>query len=82
MLMPVDDDFNHNRWFPAFHAADGVFRAVENRVTIGLGTTSGVSSMVDPYGRIMAQSPVDERAVITGRTFVVGRRPLYTVCGD
>jgi hypothetical protein len=71
-----------NRWFPPFHAADGVFRAVENRVTIGLGTTNGVSLIVDPYGRIMAQSPVNERAVITGQTFVVAQRPLYTVWGD
>ena len=82
VLMPVDDDFNRNRWFPPFHAADGVFRAVENRVTIGLGTTNGVSLIVDPYGRIMAQSPVNERAVITGQTFVVAQRPLYTVWGD
>jgi apolipoprotein N-acyltransferase len=57
--MPVDDDFNHNRWFPPFHAADGVFRAVESRVTIGLGTTNGVSLIADPYGRIMAHSPIN-----------------------
>lgn len=71
VLMPVDDDFNRNRWFPPFHAADGVFRAVENRVTIGLGTTNGMSLIVDPYGRIMAQSHVNERSVIIGQTFVV-----------
>jgi apolipoprotein N-acyltransferase len=80
--MPVDDDFNRNRWFPPFHAADGVFRAVENRVTVGLGTTNGVSLIVDPYGRIVAQSGIDERAVITGQTFVVPQRPLYTRWGD
>ena len=82
VLMPVDDDFNRNRWFPPFHAADGVFRAVENRVTIGLGTTNGVSLIADPYGRIVAQSPINERMVITGQTFVTARRPLYTVWGD
>jgi apolipoprotein N-acyltransferase len=82
VLMPVDDDFNRNRWFPPFHAADGVFRAVENRVTVGLGTTSGVSLIVDPYGRINAQSGINERAIITGQTFVVPQRPLYTRWGD
>lgn len=30
----------------------------------------------------MAQSGVNERAVITGQTFVVSQRPLYTVWGD
>jgi apolipoprotein N-acyltransferase len=61
VLMPVDDDFNHNRWFPAFHASDSVFRAVENRVAFGLGTTSGISLVVDPYGRVMAESGINER---------------------
>jgi len=37
VLMPVDDDFNHSRWFPVFHASDSVFRAVENRVAYGFG---------------------------------------------
>jgi len=82
VLMPVDDDFYRNRWFPPVHAADGVFRAVENRVTVGLGTTNGVSLIVDPYGRIVAQSGINERAVITGQTFVVSQRPLYTRWGD
>lgn len=82
VLMPVDDDYNHNPRFLPFHAADGVFRAVENRVTIGLGAANGISLIVDPYGRIMAQSGANERAVITGQTFVVSQRPLYTVWGD
>jgi apolipoprotein N-acyltransferase len=82
VLMPVDDDYNHDSRFLPFHAADGVFRAVENRVTIGLGAANGISLIVDPYGRIMAQSGANERAVITGQTFVVSQRPLYTVWGD
>ena len=82
VLMPVDDDFNHNAWFPPFHAADGVFRAVENRVTIGLGTTNGLSVVVDPYGRILAEGGINERSVITAETFVVSEKTLYTKWGD
>lgn len=82
VLMPVDDDFNANRYFPPFHAADGVFRAVENRVTIGLGTTNGVSLVVDPYGRITAEGHINESGVVTGQTFVVSQRSLYTMWGD
>jgi len=82
VLMPVDDDFNHNRWFPVFHASDGVFRAVENRVTFGLGTTNGISLVVDPYGRITAKSGVNERTVITGKSFVVESQSLYTRFSD
>jgi apolipoprotein N-acyltransferase len=82
VLMPVDDDFSANRWFPPFHAADGVFRAVENRVTIGLGTTNGVSLVVDPYGRITAEGHINESGVVTGQTFVTSQRSLYTMWGD
>ncbi len=81
VLMPVDDDFD-TRWFPAFHASDGVFRAVENRVALGLGTTSGISIIIDPYGRVAAESGINEREVITGETFVVSGRTLYTRWGD
>ena len=82
VLMPVDDDFNHNRWFPAFHASDSVFRAVENRVTFGLGTTSGISLVVDPYGRVMAESGINERTAIIGKVFTVSGTTLYTRFGD
>ncbi len=82
VLMPVDDDFNRNEWFPPFHAADGVFRAVENRVTIGLGTTNGLSIIVDPYGRILAEGGINERGIISAETFAVNEKTLYTKWGD
>lgn len=82
VLMPVDDDFSGNRWFPPLHASDSVFRAVENRVTFGLGATSGIAMVIDPYGRITAESGVNQRGAVTGETFVVSGRTLYTRFGD
>jgi len=82
VLMPVDDDFNHNQWFPAFHASDSVFRAVENRVAFGLGTTSGISLVVDPYGHIMAESGINERSAVIGKVFTVPGTTLYSRFGD
>ena len=82
VLMPVDDDFNHSRWFPAFHASDSVFRAVENRVAFGSGTTNGISLVVDPYGRVMAESGINERTAIIGKTFTVSGKTIYTRFGD
>jgi apolipoprotein N-acyltransferase len=77
----VDDDFN-TRWFPAFHAADSVFRAVENRLAMGLGTTSGISQVIDPYGRMTARSDLYTREVISGPTFTVDEQTPYTRWGD
>jgi len=82
VLMPVDDDFDGTPWFPAFHASDGVFRAVENRATFGLGTTNGLSLVVDPYGRITAEGGINQRGVIIGETFTVPGQTLYTRWGD
>jgi apolipoprotein N-acyltransferase len=82
VLMPVDDDFNRNSRFPAYHASDAVFRAVENRVAFGLGTTSGIALVIDPYGRITAESGVNKRTVISGPVFTTPERTIYTRFGD
>ncbi|MDY6878391.1 MAG: nitrilase-related carbon-nitrogen hydrolase, partial [Chloroflexota bacterium] len=82
ILMPADDDFEANAWFPAHHASDTVFRAAENRLAFATGTTSGLSVVVDPYGRIVAEGGVNERGVIVGETFTVPGQTLYTRWGD
>ncbi|NTV64813.1 MAG: apolipoprotein N-acyltransferase, partial [Oscillochloris sp.] len=69
-------------WFPPYHAADSVFRAVENRVAFALGSVSGVAQVIDPYGRMSARSNIDVRQAISGVTFVTEERPLYTWWGD
>ncbi len=82
LLMTVDDDFNGTPWFPPFHASDGVFRAAENRVSMGLGTTNGMSMVIDPYGRITAEGKINERGVIIGEVFTAPDQTLYTRWGD
>ncbi|MBT3391680.1 MAG: apolipoprotein N-acyltransferase [Chloroflexi bacterium] len=82
VLMTVDDDFDANPNFPPFHASDGVFRAAENRVAMGLGTTSGISLVIDPYGRITAEGEINQRGVILGETYTVEGETMYTHFGD
>ena len=82
VLLPMDNDFDGTPWFPAYHASDGVFRAVENRATSGLGTTNGLSLVVDPYGRITAEGDINQRSVVIGETFTVPGQTLYTRRGD
>jgi apolipoprotein N-acyltransferase len=82
VLMTVDDNFGGTPWFPPIHASDGVFRAVENRAAFGLGTTNGLSMVIDPYGRIAAEGTANERGVIMGETFTTPGQTLYTRWGD
>lgn len=82
VLMPTDDDFDGNGNFPPFHASDGVFRAAENRVTMGLANTNGLTLIIDPYGRITAEGKVNQRGTIVGETFIAERKAIYTRFGD
>ena len=78
----MDNDFNANPNFPPFHAANGVFRAVENRMTFGLGTVNGLSMVIDPYGRITAEAAINQRSIVVGETFAVSQETFYTRYGD
>lgn len=81
-LIPADDDFNGNKQFPYFAASDAVFRAVENHIAIGSGSTSGVAQVITPYGEMTAMSGVNEREAIAGETFVLHKPTFYTQYGD
>ncbi|MCM3767612.1 nitrilase-related carbon-nitrogen hydrolase [Neobacillus niacini] len=82
LLIPADDDFYGDERFPYFAASDAVFRAVENHLAIGSGSTSGVAQVITPYGKMTAVSSVNERQTIVGDTFVVEDQTLYTKLGD
>ncbi len=49
LLAPVDDD-RFGRFFPYLHAADTVFRAVENDINIVTASTNGPTFYVNRYG--------------------------------
>jgi len=82
VLIPADDDFGGDGRFPYFAAGDAVFRAVENRLAIGSGSTSGIAQVITPYGEMTAMSGVNERQAIAGTTFVTEERTFYTRYGD
>lgn len=81
-FIPADDDFYGNDKFPWFAASDAVFRAVENGLAIGSGSTSGVAQVITPFGEMTASSGVNERSYIVGDTFVVDEPTFYTRYGD
>ena len=64
------------------HAAMAVFRAVETRRHLARAATTGISAVVDPYGRVVAALAPDEPGVLHAR--VDGRTGLtpYARLGD
>lgn len=64
------------------HAAMAVFRAVENRVPIARCANTGLTQMIDPYGRVTAEAPVWKPSYIVARLAAPGEQTLYGALGD
>lgn len=66
LLLTVTND----AWFndssaPYEHFNCGIFRAIENRKYFIQAANTGISGVIDPYGRILAQTQVNQRMALT-----------------
>jgi apolipoprotein N-acyltransferase len=64
------------------HAAMARFRAVENRVPLARCANTGLTVMIDAYGRIVGSLPVLEAAVLSAALPPAGPRSWFTRVGD
>jgi apolipoprotein N-acyltransferase len=64
------------------HAAMALFRAAEHHVPLARCANTGLTILVDGYGRITQRLPVFTPAVLSGPLAVPGPRTLYTSLGD
>lgn len=77
----------NDAWFgrssaPYQHFAQASMRAIENGRYLVRAANTGISGIVDPYGRVLAQSPIFEPAVIVGTVRFVSETTVYTRMGD
>lgn len=64
------------------HAAMAVFRAVENHVPLARCANTGVTMMVDAFGRVTARAPTWTPAVVSAALPPAGLPTPYTRVGD
>ena len=57
-------------------------RAVENNVWLLRSANTGVSALIDPCGRVVAQSRLFEPALVEGTAYFQQGGSLYTRTGD
>jgi apolipoprotein N-acyltransferase len=74
-------------WFgesagPAQHAQAAVLRAVETGRGVIRAANTGISMLVDPYGRVLAQKPVNTLGALTGSVPRRDRSTPYARWGD
>ena len=83
ILMNVTND----AWFgktgePYLHMILAAMRSVEHRRTLIRSTNTGVSVVVDPVGRVVHQTSVDDAEVIVADVPLMNGRTLYSRIGD
>lgn len=64
------------------HLAMVVLRAVENRLWVVRATTTGVSAIVDPFGRIVARAPLFTATTLDARVVPLDVETPYERVGD
>ena len=80
-------NLSNDAWFgrtgyAEMHFAHAILRAVELRSWIVRGANTGISGFVDPQGRVVAELPIFEDAVISASVRAAGDAPLYARSGD
>jgi apolipoprotein N-acyltransferase len=74
-------------WFgessaPYQHLRMGIVRAVENRRYVVRLANTGISAIIDPYGKIEAETPIGVRTILDGKAYFRSDRTFYTRYGD
>lgn len=80
-------NITNDAWFgrtssPYQHAQIAVFRAVENRIGIARCANTGVSMIIDPYGRIKENTDIFVRQNLIGNVSLRKTETFYTRHGD
>lgn len=86
-----DGDFivniTNDAWFgkttgPYQHFSMTVFRAVENRKPVIRAANTGISGFIDSNGRIVSQTNLFQRMILTGNITTDSTRSFYSKYGD
>ncbi len=80
-------NITNDAWFgrtaaPYQHLAMAAVRAAENRRFMLRAANTGISALIDPYGRILARTGIEESAVLAGALRPRSDRTVYGRCGD
>lgn len=77
----------NDAWFgkssaPYQHFAMAVMRTIENRRYLVRAANTGISGIVDPYGRVIEKTDIFVQAVLSGKVRWVDEETFYTKTGD
>jgi apolipoprotein N-acyltransferase len=67
---------------PYQHFALASMRAIEQGRYLARAANTGISGIVDPYGRVVAESAIFEQVALVEEVRFLTRRTIYSVIGD
>jgi len=82
MVNLSNDGWYGNTSAPRQHLNMARMRTIENDRWLLLDTNNGITAFIDPWGRIMAESPRDQRVALTGAYSLIEGTTFYTRHGD
>jgi apolipoprotein N-acyltransferase len=83
LLTTITNDAWYGRSSAAYqHWEQATLRAIEEGRYLARAANTGVSGFVDPYGRILAASPLFEQAVLVADLRFIRARTIYSRTGD
>jgi apolipoprotein N-acyltransferase len=83
LLATITNDAWFGRSSAAYqHFDQGALRAVEEGRYVVRAANTGISGAVDPYGRILAATPIFETAVLAVDVRLLSGRTIYSQMGD
>lgn len=82
LLVTTSDASMRNSVAPVLHARYSVFRAIENRRWLVQASNAGPSWIIDPVGRVRAESPLSVRTALHAAVSFTDRLALYARFGD
>lgn len=77
-----DGWYGKNSIEPAQHAHLARLRAIENRIPVVRSANTGVSCVIDPFGRIVSKLGNAERGILTANVPIAQNGTFYTKFGD
>lgn len=67
---------------PHQHFEQAAMRAIEQGRYLARAANTGISGIVDPYGRVLERTPIFEEAIVIGEVRLIDTRTIYARIGD